>query len=75
MPHDKHGKELKPGDKVTVELTVTAVYPAADFCNVSLARSVDGEQSLALTCQARQCELTEPAPATSQGDGATSAEV
>ena len=74
MPHDKNGKEWKPGDKVNVEMTVSAVYPGADMCNVSLARSIEGEQSLSLTCQAKQCELVEPAPAASQGDGATADE-
>lgn len=74
MPHDKNGKELKPGDKVSVEMTVTAVYPGADTCNVSLERRIDGEQSLFLTCQAAQTELVEAAPAASQGDGATAEE-
>lgn len=77
MPHDKNGKLLKPGDKVSVEFTVTAVYPGADMCNISLARSVEGEQSLSLTCQAKQCDLVEaaPEPVTSdQGDGASGGE-
>jgi hypothetical protein len=56
MPHDKNGSELKPGDKVTLEMTVRDVYPGADMCNVSLVRAIEGEQQLSLTCQAAQTE-------------------
>lgn len=54
MPHDKNGEELKPGDRVTVEMTVTGVYPGAETCNTQLQRNEDGEQFLSLTCQAKQ---------------------
>lgn len=63
MPHDKNGNELKVGDKVNVEFTVTGVYPGAETCNVSLGRSIEGEQGLSLTAQAKQCELVAAAPA------------
>jgi hypothetical protein len=60
MPHDKFGQELKPGDTVTLEMTVKEVYPGADFCNVSLVREMTNEQQLHLTCQAKQVTKLRP---------------
>jgi hypothetical protein len=67
MPHDKNGKEVKVGDKVLVEMTVEAVYPGADTCNVSLGRRTEGEQQLSLTCQAAQTEIVAVAEPAVQG--------
>lgn len=62
MPHDKHGNALEIGDKVSVEFTVTALYPGAEMCNVTLSRALDGEQSISVTCQTKQTEkVTTPA--------------
>jgi len=36
MPHDRKGRELKVGDKVVLEGEVTAVYPDAETCNVTV---------------------------------------
>lgn len=60
MPHDKHGKPLTKGDTVTVEFTVREVYPASNFCGISLERQVDGEQNLILLCQANQTAKVQP---------------
>jgi hypothetical protein len=38
MPHDRNGQQLQVGDTVRMEFTVTAVYPDAEMCNVTLAR-------------------------------------
>lgn len=54
MPHDTNGVELKQGDIVTIQMTVRAVYPGAEMCNVTLVRGGADEQALSLTCQARQ---------------------
>lgn len=39
MPHDKDGKEIKVGDRVTIEFEVKEVHMTENFCNVNL-RSV-----------------------------------
>ena len=36
MPHDRDGKLLEVGDKVTVEFEVTEVHPNEEYCNVTL---------------------------------------
>lgn len=56
MPHDCNGVELAVGDKVTIELTVVQIYPGADFCAVTSGRELPGEQSVAVTCQAKQLQ-------------------
>jgi hypothetical protein len=37
MPHDRSGKLLEVGDRVTIEATVAAVHAGEDYCNVTLA--------------------------------------
>jgi hypothetical protein len=54
MPHDKNGALLRVGDRVLLELTVRAVFPGAEWFTLMLARHVEGEQPLALACQATQ---------------------
>lgn len=56
MPHDKNGRELKKGDRVTMEFEVTAVHAGATACNVNLmatdpART--GEYTPVVVCNAR----------------------
>lgn len=36
MPHDRRGKELKAGDRVTIEAIVETVQAGVDYCNVTL---------------------------------------
>ena len=36
MPHDANGRELLPGDLVTIKAHVIAVQPQPDYCNVSV---------------------------------------
>ena len=60
MPHDQNGRELKPGDRVTVEFEVANVYPGAEQCNITLTRAVPGEQGLHIACQAKQCVSVMP---------------
>ena len=36
MPHDKNGKLLNVGDRVTVEFEVTEIHMAEDYCNTTL---------------------------------------
>jgi hypothetical protein len=54
MPHDKDGVELKPGDRVAMEFTVRDVFPGAETCNIALVRELPEEQSVHVTCQAKQ---------------------
>jgi hypothetical protein len=54
MPHDKLGQELREGDTVTLEMTVKALYPGAEMCNVQLVREIEGEQQLSVLCQTSQ---------------------
>jgi hypothetical protein len=37
MPHDRNGKELRKGDRVTMEFDVLDVSIGEDACNVHLA--------------------------------------
>jgi hypothetical protein len=41
--HDRNGTPLKVGDIVTLELKITQVNSATDYCNVN-AESVDGRK-------------------------------
>lgn len=34
--HDKNGKPLKKGDRVTIEAEITETYATDEFCNVQL---------------------------------------
>ena len=34
--HDRTGKELKKGDKVTISAVITELHGGDDYCNVSL---------------------------------------
>lgn len=34
--HDKDGKELKVGDRVTLECTVKEIQAGTEYCNVTL---------------------------------------
>ncbi len=36
MPHDKNGRVVEPGQRVTVEFIVKHVHQAEDYCNVDL---------------------------------------
>lgn len=62
--HDKNGKPLKVGDKVTVEAVILETYATEDFCNVQLGIGRDQENSAhnvhgTLTINSRQVELIE----------------
>ena len=64
MPHDARGNELKVGDKVAFEGEVTAIYPGADMCNVTLRSKhvrKDGQHD-GMTTTAELLEKIEPAP-------------
>ena len=43
--HDKNGKPIKKGDKVTVEAVIAETYATEDFCNVQLWIGRDAEHS------------------------------
>lgn len=34
--HDRTGKPLKKGDKVTILATITDLFPNEDYCNINL---------------------------------------
>lgn len=55
MPHDTKGRELQVGDKVILEGEITAVYPGADMCNVTIttkhARKDGHHDSLTTTAE------------------------
>ncbi len=57
MPHDKHGNELKVGDKVTIECEVKNVDPHEDYCNLTV-ETVEpmhpGEDKTGITLNAKQ---------------------
>lgn len=36
MPHDRDGSLLEPGDRVTMEFVVKAVFAGEDFCNINM---------------------------------------
>lgn len=62
--HDKNGKPIKTGDRVTVEAVIAETYATEDFCNVQLAIGKDKENAAdnvhgTLTLNSRQVELVE----------------
>lgn len=64
MPHDRNGKELKKGDRVTLTAVVDEVYAADEFCNVRIAIGCDephGPANVhgAVTLNTRQVEKIE----------------
>lgn len=64
--HDKNGKPLKKGDKVTVEAEIVETYGAVDYCNVQLGIGLDQENGPAnvhgrLTINSRQVVKVEDA--------------
>lgn len=68
MPHDKHGKEVKVGDLVTITAKVTERHESEHYCNLTLEtveimpRSDEGlgpGQRTMLTLNAKQVELKE----------------
>ncbi len=59
MPHDKNGQELKVGDTVNIEATVTDVQLGEEFCNVNLETvepMFPGEHKTLIVLNARQTE-------------------
>jgi hypothetical protein len=36
MPHDRDGREIRVGDRVTMEFEVTTVAAGDEYCNMSL---------------------------------------
>jgi len=46
--HDRTGKPLKKGDKVTLSAKITELHPTEEYCNVSLeteyGRRPDGQK-------------------------------
>ena len=46
--HDRTGKPLKKGDKVTISAVITQLHPMEDYCNVSVeteyGRRPDGQK-------------------------------
>ncbi len=62
MPHDAKGREVKPGDTVTVTFTVKEVYAGNEYCNASLETVLPmfpADYNTQLTINTKQCELVE----------------
>lgn len=62
--HDKNGKQIKAGDKVTIEAFITDTAASDEFCNVTLAIGKDKEHGAfniqsTVVLNAKQVELTE----------------
>ncbi len=62
--HDKNGKPLKKGDKVTIEAEILETYATDTFCNVQLGIGRDNENSEfnvhgTVTLNSKQVELKE----------------
>jgi hypothetical protein len=54
MPHDRNGKELRKGDRVTMEFDVLDVSIGEDACNVHLAAvAPEGEYAPHIACNSR----------------------
>jgi hypothetical protein len=54
MPHDRNGKELRKGDRVTMEFDVLDVSMSDDGCNVHLAAvAPGGEYAPHVACNSR----------------------
>lgn len=62
MPHDKDGKLLNVGDRVSVVFTVKEIHMADDYCNTTLV--IPGEHGpknvvSTLVCNAKQTSKIE----------------
>jgi hypothetical protein len=63
--HDKNGKPLKVGDRVTVEGEITSTSASEDYCNVTLKIGEKGQEhgphnvTGTLVVNAKQTELIE----------------
>lgn len=64
--HDKNGKPLKVGDKVTVEAVIRETYATDEYCNVQIGIGYeDGKEHGAhnvqsiVTINSKQVELVE----------------
>lgn len=65
--HDKNGKPLKKGDRVTIEAEIKETYATDEYCNVQLAVGEKGQEhgphnvTAFVTVNAKQTTLIEEA--------------
>lgn len=63
--HDKNGKALKVGDRVTIEAEISATNAGEEFCNVTLKVGEKGQEhgphnvTSTVTANAKQATLIE----------------
>lgn len=65
MPHDVDGREIKAGDRVTIECVVREVQPGEDYCNATLDTVIPmlpSKSPYCLTVNAGQVRKVNPGP-------------
>lgn len=62
MPHDIDGREIKAGDRVTIECIVRTVSTGLEYCNVTMDTvepMFPGEHKTCYTANAKQVRKVE----------------
>ena len=62
MPHDRKGKPLKVGDRVTVSCVITDLQTGTDYCNITLKTNevmFPGNDKTTLTLNTHQVDKEE----------------